>query len=316
MCKAPTAACTLRTTTERSGASLQTNTASVTFVLQPAGDNRGMCGRYALYGPRKRSRAEAEYFSTLDQFPSKWNVAPTDTMPIARMRDGALELVPARWGLIPYFSKDAKGAFRCINARAETVATTASFRQPWKTGRRCLVPANGFFEWETRPDGKQPFYFTSAEGSLLAFAGLWDTWRQPDGSSLLSYTIITTAPNDFVKRFHDRMPVILDEADYESLADRWRCQRSAQGAPQRGAAQLSREPAGEQRQEQRCVPDRAGRGGASGTGSDSIVLKSARAEVHVETGATRCGLVVSPFTSSPDGERGDYRSSACISFLS
>lgn len=138
-------------------------------------------------------------------------------MPIARMHDGTLELVPARWGLIPYFSKDTKGAFRCINARAETVATTASFRQPWKTGRRCLVPANGFFEWGTRPDGKQPFYFTSAEGSLLAFAGLWDTWQQPDGSSLLSDTIITTAPNGFVKRFHDRMPVILDEADY----DRW-----------------------------------------------------------------------------------------------
>ena len=173
-----------------------------------------MCGRYALYGLRKRTRAEAEYFPSLDQFPSKWNVAPTDTMPIARVQDGELELAPARWGLIPYYSKDAKGAFRCINARAETVATTASFRQPWKTGRRCLVPANGFFEWETRPDGKQPFYFTSAEGSLLAFAGLWDTWRQPDGSSLLSFTIFTTAPNDFVKRFHDRMPVILDEADY------------------------------------------------------------------------------------------------------
>ncbi len=173
-----------------------------------------MCGRYALYGPRSRSRAEAEYFATLDQFPEKWNVAPTDAMPIARIREGALELVPARWGLIPYFSKDMKFAFKCINARAETVATTPSFRQAWKRAQRCLVPAMGFYEWEDRPDGKQPFYFTGAEGTLLAFAGLWDIWRQPDGTPLLSYTIITTAPNDFVRRFHDRMPVILDEADY------------------------------------------------------------------------------------------------------
>jgi putative SOS response-associated peptidase YedK len=77
-----------------------------------------------------------------------------------------------------------------------------------------LVPACGFFEWEARPDGKQPFYFTSAGGSLLAFARLWDKWRKPDGSEVLSYTIITTPPNDFVARFHDRMPVILDERDY------------------------------------------------------------------------------------------------------
>lgn len=173
-----------------------------------------MCGRYALYGPRKRSRAEAEYFATLDQFPGKWNVAPTDMMPITRLHGGALELVAARWGLIPYFSKDMKSGFKCINARAETIATSPSFRGPYKRSQRCLVPASGFYEWETRPDGKQPFYFTSPEKSLLAFAGLWDTWKQPDGTSLLSYTIVTTAPNDFVKRFHDRMPVVLEESDY------------------------------------------------------------------------------------------------------
>jgi putative SOS response-associated peptidase YedK len=137
--------------------------------------------------------------------------------PITRLHDGAIEQITARWGLIPHWAKDTKIGFKCINARAETVATSPSFRGAYKFGRRCLVPANGFFEWETWPDGKQPYYFTGAEGALLAFAGLWDTWRQPDGTSLLSYTIITTAPNDFVKRFHDRMPVILDEVDY----DRW-----------------------------------------------------------------------------------------------
>jgi putative SOS response-associated peptidase YedK len=173
-----------------------------------------MCGRYALYGPRSRSRAEAEYFATLDRFPHKWNIAPTDMMPITRLREGVIEQVSARWGLIPYFSKDAKAGFKCINARAESVATSPAFRGALKLGRRCLVPASGFYEWETRPDGKQPFYFTSPERSLLGFAGLWDEWKKSDGTSLLSYTIITTAPNDFVRRFHDRMPVILDESDY------------------------------------------------------------------------------------------------------
>jgi putative SOS response-associated peptidase YedK len=173
-----------------------------------------MCGRYALYGPRKRSRAEDAYFASLDQFPGSWNVAPTQMLPITRLHDGSVEQITARWGLIPHWAKDTKIGFKCINARAETVATSPSFRGAYKYGHRCLVPASGFFEWETRPDGKQPFYFTSPEGSLLAFAGLWDKWKQPDGTDLISYTIITTAPNQFVARFHDRMPVILDERDY------------------------------------------------------------------------------------------------------
>jgi putative SOS response-associated peptidase YedK len=141
-------------------------------------------------------------------------VAPTDLRPITRLHNGSVEQVGARWGLIPYWAKDEKIGFKCINVRAETLATLPAFRGAYKLGHRCLVPACGFFEWETRPDGKQPFYFTSSEVSLLAFAGLWDQWRKPDGSEVLSYTIITTAPNDFVARFHDRMPVVLDERDY------------------------------------------------------------------------------------------------------
>jgi putative SOS response-associated peptidase YedK len=134
--------------------------------------------------------------------------------PITRLHNGSMEQVPARWGLIPPWAKDEKIGFKCINARAETVATLPAFRGAYKLGRRCLVPASGFFEWETRSDGKQPFYFTNSAGTLLAFAGLWDRWRKPDGSEVLSYTIITTTPNDFVGRFHDRMPVVLDERDY------------------------------------------------------------------------------------------------------
>jgi putative SOS response-associated peptidase YedK len=178
-----------------------------------------MCGRYALYGPKSRTRAEAEYFPALDQFPGSWNVAPTQMMPITRLHDEKIEQITARWGLIPHWAKDEKIGFKCINARAETVATSPSFRGAYKFGRRCLVPASGFFEWEARPDGKQPFYFTSPEGSLLACAGLWDKWKKPDGTEVLSYTIITTAPNDFVARFHDRMPVVLDERDYGRWLD-------------------------------------------------------------------------------------------------
>lgn len=173
-----------------------------------------MCGRYALYGPRSRTRPETEHFSSLGQQPDSWNVAPTHLQPITRMNDDICEQVTARWGLVQHWASDEKIGFKCINARAETVATSPAFRGSVQAGAALPRACERFLEWENRPDGKQPFYFTSAEGSLLAFAGLWDRWRKPDGSELLSYTIITTAPNDFVARFHDRMPVVLDERDY------------------------------------------------------------------------------------------------------
>ena len=176
-----------------------------------------MCGRYALYGPRSRSRAEAEYFSNLEQFPGSWNVAPGQTLPITRLsKEGAIEQVTARWGLVPYWSKDEKIAYKCINARAETVSTAPAFRDPYRRRQRCLVPACGFYEWMKHPFGKRPYYITSTDGSLLAFAGLWDTWKRQDGERLTTFTIITTTPNELVRRLHDRMPVILDPADYQT----------------------------------------------------------------------------------------------------
>jgi putative SOS response-associated peptidase YedK len=177
-----------------------------------------MCGRYALYGPRSRtrSRAEADYFSSLEQFPGSWNVAPGQTLPITRLREGEVEQVVARWGLVPYWSTDEKIGYRCINARAETVATTPAFRGPYAKRRRCLVPACGFYEWQKHPAGKQPYYITSADGSLLALAGLWDVWKKHDGEALTTFTIITTTPNELTRRLHDRMPVILEAADYRT----------------------------------------------------------------------------------------------------
>jgi len=175
-----------------------------------------MCGRYALYGPRSRSRAELDYFSSLEQFPGSWNVAPGQTLPVTRFKDGAIEQITARWGLVPYWSKDEKLGYRCINARAETIATAPAFRGPYTTRRRCLVPACGFYEWQKHPGGKTPYYVTSADDTLLALAGLWDVWRRPDGERLTTFTIITTTPNELTRRLHDRMPVLLDPADYRT----------------------------------------------------------------------------------------------------
>jgi putative SOS response-associated peptidase YedK len=179
-----------------------------------------MCGRYALYGPASRARAGAEedYFSSLEHFPGSWNVAPGQTLPITRLtKDGEIEQVTARWGLVPYWSRDEKAGYKCINARAESITSTASFRDAYRTRRRCLVPACGFYEWQKHPaGGKQPYYITSADGSLLAFAGLWDTWKKPDGDMLTTFTVLTTKPNELTERLHDRMPVILEPEHYRT----------------------------------------------------------------------------------------------------
>ncbi len=172
-----------------------------------------MCGRYAL-GPYHPARdIEREYFASLDEFPGRYNVAPTQEMPIVRMHEGKPELVSARWGLIPSWANDMKVGFSTINARAETVATKPAFRDAYKW-RRCLVAATGYYEWQKRPDGKQPYYFTSRDGSLLVFAGLWESWKPKEGDPVLSYTIIVCEPNPLASAVHDRMPVIIPDKDW------------------------------------------------------------------------------------------------------
>jgi putative SOS response-associated peptidase YedK len=173
-----------------------------------------MCGRYTLYGPRSRSRAEPDYFAGLDQFRGSWNVTPQHTMPITRLRDGELEQVTARWSLLPHWSKEEKLKFSTHNARCETVATAATYRGPYGRKQRCLVPAAGFYEWMDIPGGKQPYHMIDAEGDLLVFAGLWDAWKRRDGETLTTFTIVTTTPNDVMAKIHDRMPVILRPEDY------------------------------------------------------------------------------------------------------
>jgi putative SOS response-associated peptidase YedK len=128
---------------------------------------------------------------------------------------GERELTVMRWGLVPFWSKDGKSTFNTINAKAETVATSPSYREPWKR-RRCLVPADWFYEWKKIDEKtKQPYAISLKDGGLLAFAGLWDTWKnKASGVELQTYTILTTDPNELLKPIHNRMPVIVPPKDY------------------------------------------------------------------------------------------------------
>ena len=173
-----------------------------------------MCGRYRL---SRRKEVLAEHFGAdfedLDWEP-RYNIASTQPVPVIR-RDGrgpTLHASLMRWGLIPSWAADPSVSARTINARSETAASKPSFREPLQT-RRCLVPADGFYEWQRSGKHKQPFCFEVGEDAIFAFAGLWDRWRGPDGEVIDSCTILTTTPNELLADVHDRMPVILATAN-------------------------------------------------------------------------------------------------------
>jgi putative SOS response-associated peptidase YedK len=151
-----------------------------------------------------------------------YNVAPQSLQPVVRLdsETGERELTIMRWGLIPFFAKDAKIAYSTINARAETVAISPVFREPMKR-RRCLVPATGFYEWQALDKkSKQPWTIELVDGNLFAFAGLWDRWKdKAKGQPLETYTIITTDPNELLEPIHNRMPVILSPQNYSRWLD-------------------------------------------------------------------------------------------------
>lgn len=148
-------------------------------------------------------------------FAPSWNVAPTDPLPIVRYdaKDGQRSLEIMRWGLIPYWAKDIKIGYSTINARAEEVETKPAFREAFRQ-RRCLVPLDSFYEWKKIETGKQPYAIGLAGRSLMAMAGLWDTWRSPEGERVRSFTIVTTTPNKLCAELHNRMPVVLKPADW------------------------------------------------------------------------------------------------------
>ena len=170
-----------------------------------------MCGRYTLSKKDKlaemlRERFLFEEFSELRITP-RFNIAPTQQVPIVLQRE-TRKLVYARWGLVPFWAKDDKQSANLIHARAESVATTPAFRNAYQQ-RRCLVPADGFYEWQKTGFGKIPHHFTLKDDALFAFAGMWESWRDPKGEEIRSVALITTTPNSVVAPVHDRMPVIL-----------------------------------------------------------------------------------------------------------
>ena len=180
-----------------------------------------MCGRYVMATP---TDALVERFQIdevrVDDLPASWNVAPTDPVASIVEREGQRRLGTLRWGLVPHWAKNPKDAAKRINARAETVHDNASFRDAFMR-HRCLIPADGFYEWQKRPDGKkQPFFIKPADGAPIVFAGLWAAWRDPATEEWLrTCTIITTDANERVRPLHNRMPVVLDPDDYATWLD-------------------------------------------------------------------------------------------------
>lgn len=174
-----------------------------------------MCGRYLIKTPPETL---AVYMGYTDRpnFPPRYNIAPTQPVPIVRLDQGQRRFALVRWGLVPSWAKDMPASL-LINARAESIADKPSFRGAFRH-RRCLVPADGFYEWRVMGQGaKQPYCIRLKSGEPFAMAGIWETWMTPDGSELDSCAIITTDANETLKPIHHRMPAILAPQDY----DRW-----------------------------------------------------------------------------------------------
>ena len=171
-----------------------------------------MCGRFAFYSPTEAAAALFGVSGSVDLHP-RYNIAPTQY--VAAIRNGEdeqREIVKLRWGLVPFWAKDPSIGNRMINARAETVAEKPSYRNAYKH-RRCLVLADGFYEWRRQGDVKTPYYISLASGEPFALAGLWENWTDKEsGESLQTTTLITTDANDFMAPLHHRMPVILEAA--------------------------------------------------------------------------------------------------------
>jgi putative SOS response-associated peptidase YedK len=176
-----------------------------------------MCGRYTLSAPGERVAVQ---FSLTDtpQLTPRYNIAPTQQAPVVRVGQDGRELAMLRWGLVPFWAKDLAIGAKMINARSETAAEKPAFRNAIRQ-RRCLVLADGFYEWQQAVGGKQPFYFRIDAGAPFAMAGLWERWRTPDGGTVETCTILTTQANPLLAPLHDRMPVILPPATYDLWLD-------------------------------------------------------------------------------------------------
>jgi putative SOS response-associated peptidase YedK len=168
-----------------------------------------MCGRFTVTSSPEAIRALFRYREQ-PNFPPRYNIAPTQPIAVVRLTEGKREFVLMRWGLLPSWVKDPKAFSLLINARGESVCDKPAFRTAMKR-RRCLIPADGFYEWKATGGRKQPYYVRAKSGKPFAFAGLWETWTGPNGEELDTVAIVTTAANRALGAIHERMPVIIPE---------------------------------------------------------------------------------------------------------
>jgi putative SOS response-associated peptidase YedK len=170
-----------------------------------------MCGRFTLtYEVEQLAEELGVPLASLTGYKARYNIAPTDPHWVVRSLYEDREAVAAKWGLVNFWMTDRKQAFKDINARAETVQKSRAFREAFKQ-RRCVVPADGFFEWTGEKDARKPIWFHRPEGGLIYFAGLYESWKPTPDQRERTFTIITTEPNGLVAPIHDRMPVVLEE---------------------------------------------------------------------------------------------------------
>ena len=191
-----------------------------------------MCGRFDQHTLpyRYAGYIDALLRAAPDEPPPRYNVAPQTRAWVARnARDGGRELTPLLWGLVPYWTKDPKKGAKPINARSETAGSRPMFRE-LMARHRCVVPVDGFYEWQKTPAGKMPHYFRLAEDAPMLLGGLWDRWRHGDAEPLETFTILTTPPNPLIAPLHDRMPAIINRPDLE----RWLDVRGQDAAPAAG----------------------------------------------------------------------------------
>jgi putative SOS response-associated peptidase YedK len=166
-----------------------------------------MCGRYLMTTAPEAMRRLFRYLDQPD-FPPRYNIAPTQPVPIVRLFEGERQFALVRWGLIPAWVKDPRAFSLLINARGESVTDKPAFRNAMRY-RRCLFPADGFYEWKSEGGGKRPFCIRPRHGGPIAFAGLWETWAGPNGEEVDTACIVTTAANRTLAPLHDRMPVVI-----------------------------------------------------------------------------------------------------------
>lgn len=175
-----------------------------------------MCGRFALYSD---PLTLAEHFDAdaLTDWQPHYNIAPSQLIPLVRAEEKTRRIALAQWGLIPSWAKERNIGYSTINARAETVATKPAFRDAFRQ-RRCLIPADGFYEWQALAGSKhkQPWFIVLRDRQPMAFAGLWEHWQSPAGEILESCSIIVTSANDLMQPIHERMPVILARDNWSS----------------------------------------------------------------------------------------------------